>query len=604
MPGPLYRPVRELPPEVARKIAAGEVIDRPAAIVRELLDNAVDAGAENIIVEIEEGGVQKVRVADDGFGMTKDDLEHCARPHGTSKIHEEIDLLNISTLGFRGEALASIAAVSRLTLTTARNNEAWRLFASITGRHRIEAAHLSRGTIAESESLFEDVPARRHFLKRPASEAAACRQVFVEKAIPWPDIAFRFVSDGAIKLDLPAGQSPAERFADALQSGIDPRLLSLLRGEAASSDTSGKAADGGRFSLLIGDPVLSRPDRKFIFIYVNNRRINDFALIQAIEYGASGFFPNGTHPVAALFLEMDPSLVDFNIHPAKKEARFKEIGPAPRAISSTVRQFFHHAAVKSVRDSGENLLHHGLVQPQTGWTPQWTARPQGGTPRRGAPGSQAGGRPREEPYQPSPGRDFFRDSFAYLTPPASPQDVGQGVRYLGTVFGVFIVAEEGETVYFIDHHATHERILYDQFIAAQGQRQTLLFPYVIETADETEDAYLESLKDALFAAGFEVRACGGGRWEAVTVPVLWIGAEEDLQEDLLQKRLAPEDVLAAFAATCACRGAIKEGDAVDAETALFIAREALALENPRCPHGRPLYFAVTREQLYRAVKRT
>ncbi|MDR1785196.1 MAG: hypothetical protein LBR23_01835 [Spirochaetaceae bacterium] len=175
---------------------------------------------------------------------------------------------------------------------------------------------------------------------------------------------------------------------------------------------------------------------------------------------------------------------------------------------------------------------------------------------------------------------------------------------MGTAFGVFIIVERGETLFLIDHHAAHERILYDQFIASQGQRQTLLIPYVIETANRDEDDYLESLKTALFDAGFEMTNCGSGRWEAATAPVLWNGGEEDLREALLQKRLNPEEVLARCAAACACKQAVKEGDVLGAETACFIAEQTLAMENPRCPHGRPLYAALPRDDLYRAVKRT
>ena len=185
-------PVRTLNPEVARKIAAGEVIDRPNAIVRELLDNAVDAGATNITVEITGGGIDRIRIIDNGNGMTRDDLQNCARPHATSKISSEVDLMNLSTLGFRGEALASIAAVARLSIQSG----SYKMRASITEDHIIEAAAEIKGTIVQSEGLFENFPARRQFLKRPATEGIMCRNTFIEKALARPYIAFRFVSDG------------------------------------------------------------------------------------------------------------------------------------------------------------------------------------------------------------------------------------------------------------------------------------------------------------------------------------------------------------------------------------------------------------------------
>ena len=182
------RPVRSLNPEVARKIAAGEVIDRPNAIVRELMDNAIDAGAKNITVEISGGGIDKIRIIDDGSGMTEDDLRNCARPHATSKISSEVDLMNLSTLGFRGEALASVAAVARLSIQSG----GYKMRASITEDHIIEASTPLKGTIVESQGLFENFPARRQFLKRPATEGIMCRNTFIEKALARPDIAYFF----------------------------------------------------------------------------------------------------------------------------------------------------------------------------------------------------------------------------------------------------------------------------------------------------------------------------------------------------------------------------------------------------------------------------
>ena len=196
-------PIRSLSPEVARKIAAGEVIDRPGAIIRELMDNAIDSGASKITVEIYQGGIEKIRVVDNGNGMTKEDLENCARPHATSKISTEVDLLNLSTLGFRGEALASIAAVCRLSIISG----GYKMRASITEDHLIEPASELQGTIVQAEGLFENFPARRVFLKRPASEGTICKSVFIEKCLAYPQIAFRFVSDGQIKLDLPENQT-------------------------------------------------------------------------------------------------------------------------------------------------------------------------------------------------------------------------------------------------------------------------------------------------------------------------------------------------------------------------------------------------------------
>ena len=245
-------PVRTLNAEVARKIAAGEVIDRPNAIVRELMDNAVDSGASEISVETFGGGIEKIRVIDNGCGMTRDDLENCARPHATSKISDETDLLRLTTLGFRGEALSSMAAVSRLEIISG----GWKMNASVTEDHIITQAASAGGTIVQTSALFENFPARRQFLKRPASEGTLCRSTFEEKVLPRPDIAFNLTRDGEKKLSLPAGQTLTQRFVQAMEflktrristrshpnpgtaHGLSRLCLVLRRSRAAAEKTS------------------------------------------------------------------------------------------------------------------------------------------------------------------------------------------------------------------------------------------------------------------------------------------------------------------------------------------------------------------------------
>ena len=268
----LEHPVKALNAEVARKIAAGEVIDRPNAIVRELMDNAIDSGAQNITVEISGGGIEKIRIIDDGSGMTKDDLQNCARPHATSKISREEDLLKLSTLGFRGEALSSIAAVSRLSIISG----GWKMRASITEDHIIEGASETKGTIVQSEGLFENFPARRQFLKRAATEALMCRNTFIEKSLCRTDIAFRFIQDGEIKIDLPKNQSLKERFVSASSYSEDTALFSEIKNQA--SHFTDEKPDW-EFTLVVGEPAVFRTSKKDIFIYVNGRRIQEYSLV-------------------------------------------------------------------------------------------------------------------------------------------------------------------------------------------------------------------------------------------------------------------------------------------------------------------------------------
>ena len=699
---PPRRPVRSLPAEVARKIAAGEVIDRPNAIVRELLDNAVDSGADWIQVEIEGGGIERIRVVDNGIGMTREDLEQCARPHATSKITAETDLMNLSTLGFRGEALSSIAAVSRLQITTATQDEAgnsssWRLTASVTQEHHIVPANLNQGTIVQSQALFENFPARRTFLKRPAAETTMCRQTFVEKSLPRTDISFRLLVDGKQRLDLPKGQSLAQRFTEALGLKESPELFYEIHSSPESQELS---QQDWKFTIIIGEPSVARNDKKLIYIYVNGRKITEYSLMQAIDYGATGYFPNGTHPVAALFLEVNPALVDFNIHPAKREARFKDIAPIHRSISQAVRQFFRNYSVSKISAQAVDALfpsedtHQKEPQQtsslvaQTLWTEEqdhtteniydqgplqvsstkwWQQSREEHTRSSSSTGDfskkpsspHADVRntffndcysqdiPTEETLAatPSPNyeapkksfsetafledestktsssrtcssrTDFFGDSLSNQSllsqAPAKQNSAGtqpKGFRYLGTTQGVYLVVELGDSLYLIDQHAAHERLLYNQFIAQAGQRQNLLVPYVIETASSADDEYLRSLQDSLCAAGFEVKEGESEgdipRWEFYSVPVQWKGTEADLERDLLNKRIAPEELVASLASTNACRQAVMDGTVLDDDTACQLALDTLALKDPHCPHGRPLWLKISREAMDRGVKRT
>lgn len=608
------RPIRTLNSEVARKIAAGEVIDRPNAIVREFMDNAVDSGASSITVEIEGGGIDKIRIIDNGCGISEKDLAQCARPHATSKIETETDLLHLTTLGFRGEALASVAAVSRLSITSGDK----RMRASVSEDHLIETVQPVNGTIVQSEALFENFPARRVFLKRPASEMIMCKNTFIEKVLPKPEIAFRFNVDGDMKLNLPAEQSLAERFVQALSLPENARLF---------YEINGKGTDFS-FKLIIGEPSVTRSDKKLIFIYVNGRKITEYALVQAIEYGCQGFFPNGTHPAAALFVQMNPEVVDFNIHPAKKEARFQDISELHHAVSSGVRNFFHQYTLKAVVSAEQKaaetkeLFETGLNEEEIALyekkqkDSEIAAQDsrQDFRTRFFSP-SQAATR-QALPSQIAPARTSGGNSeYAYTISHQSPEQLaseaiaaadssGNNFKYIGSCLGVFLLAEKDDTLYLIDQHAAHERILYNKIMESQGKQQSLLLPYVIETSDSSEDAYLESISEALNNAGFTNKNCGNGRWEISSVPERWKGTESELSKALLGNRYAPEEILSSLAAMTACKAAIKDGYVLDSTTASDLAREALSLSDPHCPHGRPVYTAITRAQLFELVKRT
>ena len=614
-------PVRTLNAEVARKIAAGEVIDRPNAIVRELMDNAVDSGASEISVETVGGGIEKIRVIDNGCGMTRDDLENCARPHATSKISDETDLLRLTTLGFRGEALSSMAAVSRLEIISG----GWKMNASVTEDHIITQAASAGGTIVQTSALFENFPARRQFLKRPASEGTLCRSTFEEKVLPRPDIAFNLTMDGEKKLSLPAGQTLTQRFVQAME---------FFENEEDFHEVSSESGDGSwSFTLVLGSPSVSRSSRKNIYIYVNGRRINEYSLVQAIEYGAQGFFPNGTHPVACLFVQMDSALVDFNIHPAKREARFKDINPLHHQVSTTSRNFYKQYTMHTMVEQASSDFEDESPSLDLNMPAPHKATYSIGSDRRSAffrrttedfpSKNSAQNYSATKSYVSklaelavaSPEEDFEKDSAPLDSAsveghptrpnyvPSENDDAESGFHFVGSALGTFLIAEKNDTLYIIDQHAAHERYIYNQIMDAAGEKQVLLVPYTVNTSSPADDKYIEEIADSLEQAGFTGKNCGNGRWEFSTVPARWKGSEADLARDLLDRRIHPHDMINAVAASTACRMAVMDGDMLDEKMASWIAKQALLLPDPHCPHGRPVYTTITRRQLFALVKR-
>ena len=642
-------PVKSLNPEVARKIAAGEVIDRPNAIIRELMDNSIDSGATSITVEIAGGGIDKIRILDNGCGMTKEDLQNCARPHATSKISTEVDLMNLSTLGFRGEALASIAAVARLSIISG----GWKMRASITEDHILEAVAPTQGTIVQSEGLFENFPARRQFLKRNATEGLMCKNTFIEKAMARPDIAFRFIQDGQTKIDLPANQSIKDRFILANSYSEAPELFYQL------SNSSGGETPDWSFDLVIGEPAVSRSNKKEINIYTNGRKIQEYSLVQAVEYGGQGFFPNGTYPVAAVFIKVRPDLVDFNIHPAKKEARFYDISALHHGLSSTIKAFFQQYTYANFQEdkptdeirnqefdfnslhplnsnnsaissnsisSNTKSLSLNLSKPSFNSMPVIEDKVSNYTKESiGTKSSPI--YERHISYKTSETKnqnlsDFRskylgiktsnaqelsdRASLVQAALDAQNDQAPAKIKYIGPCLGTFLLAEKNNCLYIIDQHAVHERILFDQLMNNQSQasRQALLIPYKIHTESKSQDNQLEKLKEQLGKIGFETKKVSDGEWEVTSIPDRWTGTEYDFRTLIFVKHVEPQEIIRSIAAMTACKAAVKDGYILDDQAATKLVEVAFTLEDPHCPHGRPIYTVISREKLFELVKRT
>jgi DNA mismatch repair protein MutL len=606
--------IRVLPPAEARKIAAGEVVDRPAALVREFLDNAIDAGGRSIELQIDGGGIRRIEVLDDGAGMGRDDLEICWQAHATSKIRSIDDLSAATTLGFRGEALAAAAAVSRLEiLTSADGREAWRLTVGPGagsrqgGEYRIEPFRRTRGSSVRALGLFDAIPARKRFLKREGSEAALCRQIFLEKALAFHALNFRFTQDGNLKLIFPGVSSRKERFADAL---LDKR-------EGAFLHEINAQGEGFRVGIVVGGPELFRNDRRHQYIFANGRRIQDYSMIQALEYGTQGWFPNGTHPVGAVYIDVDPALADFNIHPAKREARFKDAGAIHHSITAALRDFVRHGELATLAReegperrtvfSGQASLPYG---PSPGGASNLAAlaldalldRPPAFAPLPGR-------RPEEQALFDGAGYSgegaglFDFPQAAEPRPAYGDQSAAAKLRLAGRIFKLFLLAELGDRLFIIDQHAAHERILYDQLIGKPVSCQELLAPIPFSTDSDDDDAFLESHREEFRKLGIVIKSDDGG-WVIEALPAGWQAGDGETVEEILKLRTARENIAERWAATLSCHRAVKDGDYLDDGAALELAEAALALPIPRCPHGRPIWVEITRADLFRLVQRS
>lgn len=571
--------IRILEPETAKRIAAGEVIDRPAAALRELLDNALDAGAANVGVELEGGGIDRLRVADDGCGMDREDLSLSVLPHATSKIRVADDLLSLTTLGFRGEALSSIAAVAALEISSAvADDRAWRL-SSRPGREPVlEPWRGSRGTVATVSELFASFPARKKFLKRPSAEAAACRQVFVDKALPFPSVAFKLSSGGKVLLALP----PGDLLSRVLSACIPDQLPAFFRE---------LVAEGPGFSarVVAGLPETYRTDRKHLQVFVNGRRVQEYGIAQAMEYAYRGALPGGAWPFAYAFVDVSPDLADFNIHPAKKEVRLRNLDDIRSGVIGAIRGYLggrsrlvsaNLALDLSGRQEAPRLpgFADAAWPPSTGQSPvahaDWAAiadeivAVREDTPR---------------PYRPT-------------------QSEESAFRYLGQALGVFLVVETEGELRLLDMHAAHERMLYDRLIAGGVASQELLVPVVYEPESAEEERWLEAHAGALGAAGFRLSR-DGPSWLLESTPALLPASKTGSIFELIRKRPDPSELLREAAATIACRAAVMDGDQVDERTAEGLIAGALALPDQRCPHGRPMWIRLGKEDLFRAVRR-
>jgi DNA mismatch repair protein MutL len=596
--------IRRLPETLVNRIAAGEVVERPAAAVKELVENALDAGARHIDVDLREGGRSFISVTDDGRGMTAEEIGLAIERHATSKLPGD-DLVHIATLGFRGEALPSIGAVSRLTVTSrtnvggagragnagGANAQAWSLVVEGGRQGAVKPAAHPPGTRVEVRDLFYATPARLKFLKTARTEANHALDALQRLAMAHPGVGFTLAEDSRSLLRL--APSEGELFAARLK-----RLGAVMsRGFADNALAVDAEREGVRLTGYIGLPTLNRGNARHQYLFVNGRPVRDKLLHGAVRGAYQDFLARDRHPMLALFLELPPEQVDINVHPAKAEVRFREPGLVRGLIVGACRHALAAAGHRASTTVAEAAL--GALRPQSA-PPGGYAWPQGGaaTRPRGmaeaaasyhAPLPELGAAPAARPA----------GAAAAGSGPAGDQAYPLGAAR-AQVHGTYVVAQTDDGIVIVDQHAAHERLVYERMkreLAENGvARQILLIPEVVEL-DEPAAERLVARAGELAELGLAIEPFGPGAVVAREVPALLgeaniQGLLRDLADELaeLGEALALRERLEAVCGTMACHGSVRAGRQLNFEEMNELLREMEATPHSgQCNHGRPTY---------------
>lgn len=589
--------IQLLQDNVIDKISAGEVVERPASVVKELVENALDAGATSITVDLKDGGLQGISIIDNGFGMSRDDALLSLKRHATSKIRSEEDLSSIGTMGFRGEALASISAVSRLTLTTMDAEAGTRLVCTASEVTSCDPWTGPRGTTIAIEDLFLNVPARSKFLSSAATELAHCVELLQAIALSRPYFSLRLIANGKEKLYA----SPAEQTANASklwgESAIRHRARAILGADTANQLLYVQDSDAfGSFEALASAPGMEKATGRNIYTFVNDRWVKDKTLRYGILRGYHSHLLKGRFPVVIGFLRCDPALIDVNVHPAKTELRFQYAGSVQGLIAGAIRKGLRQAAWAEA------------VEPEPVVAPVEKSAPVTQAPTRFSTPNPSSASVRDtapmRPFMP-PRAISQPPASATLFPPrtvqAMPQTPGQTIpwhdlNFVGSFQRCYLMFEWTTQLLVIDQHAFHERIVFERLrkMPELGlARQKLLVPEAVELAP-IEIARLQALMPVLREHSFDLAFPGGDTVEVRAIPALLTG--RDLQATIgafargSDRQAIEAQVQAgkdAILATIACHSAVRAGEELTGDDLRLLLREAQEVDFfHNCPHGR------------------
>jgi DNA mismatch repair protein MutL len=576
-------PIHILPEEVASQIAAGEVVERPASVVKELIENALDANANRVTILIREAGKRSIEVADNGLGIPSKELLLAVQRHATSKLQTAEDLFRVSSLGFRGEALASIASVSHLTLLSRAAGE------ELGGVIKVEGGEANRparegmpvGTIVRVEHLFYNVPARLKFLKTDRTEKRHISDVVSRYGLANPMVRFKLIQDDELVFQSSGSGDLREVISAVYGVGIARQMIEVLYEDEVL-----------RVSGFVSPPGLTRSNRRELLFFVNRRPVQDQALNQALLQSYHTLIMKGRYPIAVIFLEISPQRVDVNVHPTKAEVRFEDMNEVFKGVGKAVRRaLLAHTPVPEISHLGGVSLWGGPAPDQRhmqrGVDPTWLVLEQKRT-------------------------ELDADQQDETSQLAAPLETPI-LRLIGQVAATYLIAEGPDGLYLIDQHAAHERVLFEKLLAAQGGQgtvQRLLEAEVVDFSPSATDLvkeYLPLLQDL----GFDVEEFGPGSFKVRAVPALLLGtsaeqilraAVEDLEVDEtpLEKNLQEKII----ARVCK-QAAVKAGQMLSPQEQKGLLLDLEACISPRtCPHGRPTMIHLSVELLERKFGRT
>ena len=591
--------IKVLPVSIANKIAAGEVIERPASVVKELVENAIDAEATKVDVAVEEGGRRLIRVSDNGVGMSSEDLALAFQSHATSKLSTEDDLFDIHTLGFRGEALPSIGAIAQARIVSRLKGNPSGAEIEMNGGDlsAVKDCGAPEGTTVEIRNLFFNVPVRRKFLKAASTEMGHISEALTRIALCYPKVRFNLFHNNRSALSLPAAGEPAERVAALFGKDLARDLIHVR-----------DKGDGLRIFGYLAPPHHSRANSKLQYVFLNGRYIRDRSITAAIAQSYEGMLLPRRFPVAFLFLQIDPVLVDVNVHPTKVEVRFRQSGDVFRRIRTALTRHLKSADIKPAlktppakpfaglkstgkdrKDSVRKAVADFFERSPT--APRATPRPPAARPASPAP-------------QPTPPRPAEREERITESPPGN----------FCQIHDSYIVEQTDDGLNIIDQHALHERILFEELESRARQakiaKQRLLIPTTVELSPK-EFADIMGLKEEFDRIGVEIDEFGSNAVAIHSLPQVLDGCDaEDFVRELLSDlgeegpKVELADKRRKILEVAACKGAVKAGERLSPEAIRSLLERRRGLQrDATCPHGRPITLSFSLSELEKQFKR-